>query len=305
MSNRFADRRQRMRASLTRANPVVDQPLLQGYALTPTEISGLQHVVCDYLWHSAFEAGVNLKMPDGPEWFTRNAAVIRKLPNVTPNGVVMPKAETTAAYNLMHRMVATVVAKDLDPREVSAVFAPINVRIVDGKPNAKIDARPRASTKIHSDIWAAEPSPSVTLFLTVMGDTDRTTVEFFEPEDFPATYQHSMKDYLDGAKLAEGAITYPTCFRNDRLLAMDSFCLHRTIKDGGDFRVSLDFRMLFKNRLPSDAYLDTPRMQNYLPLALWSGLGLSHMLAARLSIKDPVPDVTTDAFAARFDVSGL
>lgn len=305
MSTNFTDRRQRLRASLTRANPVIDQALLQGYALTPVEISGLQHVVCDYLWHSAFEAGMNLEMPDGPAWFARNAATIRKLPNVTPNGVVMPKAETTAAYNLMHRMVATIVGKDLDPREVGAVFAPINVRIVDGTPNAKVDARPRASTKLHSDIWAAEPSPSVTIFLTVMGDTDTTTVEFYEPQEFPAEYQHAMKDFLDGGKLADGAVKYPPCFRNNHLLVMDSFCLHKTIKTGGDYRVSLDFRILLKNHLPSDAYMDTPRIQNYLPLAMWSGLGLSHMLAARLSIKEPVPDITTDAFAARFDVTGL
>lgn len=305
MSTRFADRRDRLRASLTRANPVVDQPLLQGYALTPAEISGLQHVVCDYLWHSAFEAGVNLEMPDGPDWFRRHAAVIRKLPNVTPNGVVMPKTETTAAYNLMHRMVATIVGKDLNPDEVAAVAAPINVRIVDGTPNARVDARPRASIKVHSDIWAAEPSCSVTLFLTVMGDTERTTVEFLEPKDFPAEFQRPMKDYLDGGKLADGAIRYPSCFRNGHLFAMDAFCLHETIKDGGDYRISLDFRIIFKKRLPSDAYLDTPRMQSYLPLPLWSGLGTSHMMAARMSIKEPVPDVTTDAFTARFDVTGL
>ena len=171
MSDRFADRRLRLRALLRRENPVVDLPLLQGYALTSAEITALQHVVCAYLWHSAFEAGVDLEMPDGPAWFARNAATIRKLPNVTPNGVVMPKVETTVAYNLMHRMVATIVAKDLDPDEVGAVAAPINVRIVDGTPDGRVDARPRASTKVHSDIWAAEPSCSVTMFLTVMGDT--------------------------------------------------------------------------------------------------------------------------------------
>lgn len=305
MPERYADRTRRMRAALTRGNPVVDLPLLQGFALTSTEIAGLQHTVCDYLWHSAFEFGVALDPPTGPDWFMRNAATLRKLPNVTPNGVVMPKIENTAAYNLLHHVVSSIVAKDLNPVEVAAVFAPINVRLVDGTPNAQVDARPRASTKVHSDIWAAEPSRSVTLFLTVMGDTDRTTVNFWEPKDFPAEYQCSMPDYLDGAPVTEGATPYPASFKNDLLLAMDAFCLHQTVKDGGGYRLSIDFRILYKRRLPTDAYFDTPRLQNYLPLPLWMGLGQSHMLVSRKSIKEFVPDVTLDAFASRFDVTGL
>lgn len=305
MSDRYAERTRRMRAALTRGHPVIDLPLLLGFGLAPAEVAGLQHVVCDYLWHSAFESGVTLETPSGPEWFKRHAATLRKLPNVTPNGVVMPKVENTAAYNLLHHMVASIVVKDLNPVEVAAVFAPINVRLVDGTPNSQIDSRPRASTKKHSDIWAAEPSRSATLFITVMGDTDRTTVRFWEPKDFPAEYQRSMPDYLDGAKVTEGAIEYPASFRNDHLISMDAFCLHQTVKDGGGYRVSLDFRMLYKRRLDSDAYFDTPRLQNYLPLSLWSGLGQSHMLVSRKSIKEFVPDVTLDAFASRFDVTGL
>ena len=305
MSDRYVERYRRMRAALTRSQPVVDLPLLLGFELAASEIGGLQHVVCDYLWHSAFESGVNLEPPTGPEWFAKHAATLRKLPNVTPNGVVMPKSETTAAYNLLHHMVVSIVYKDINPTEVAAIFAPINVRIVDGQPNARVDARPRSSTKVHSDVWAAEPSRSLTLFLTVMGDTEKTTVDFLEPTEFPAEFQRPMADYLEGAALANGAKKYPACFRNSHLLAMDAFCLHQTIKSGGGYRISLDFRLLYRRRLESDAYFDTPRLQNYRHPPLWAGLGQSHMLIARKSIKEFVPDVTLDAFASRFDVTGL
>jgi hypothetical protein len=294
-----------LRAAFRHGAADIDLPLLQGFPLTADEIAALQHTVCDYLWHSAFASGVTLEAPAGAEWFKRNAARLRQLPCVTPNGVVIPKIETTAAYNLMHHIVVSIVYQGLNPDEVAAVFAPINVRLVDGKPDAKIDARPRASTKVHSDIWAAEPSRSMTMFLTVMGDSETTTVDFLEPASFPAEWHRPLPDYGDGAAVAQGATRYPACFRNDRVLAMDAICLHRTIKSGGGYRLSLDFRVLFRKRLDSDAYFDTPRLQNYLSPPLWAGLGVSHMLVSRKSIKEFVPDVTLDAFASRYDVCGL
>jgi len=305
MSIHYAERARRSRAALSHGQPVVDHPLLQGYALSDTDYAALQHTVCDYLWHSAFAAGVPLEAPGTIDWFTRNAATLRGLSCVTPNGVVMPKIETNAAYNMLHRIVVALLYDSLNPLEVAAIFAPINVRIVDGRPNKQIDARARSSTKMHSDIWAAEPTRSMTIFLTVMGDTDHATVEFLEPKDFPAEYQKPMADYLDGAPVAEGATLYPGVFRNQMVIGMDAMCLHRTVKAGSGYRVSLDFRILYKRRLESDAYFDTPRLQNYLSPSMWAGLGTTHMLVSRKSIKELVADVTLDAYASRFDVSGL
>src|SRR5206468_1154959 len=118
-----------------------------------------------------------------------------KLPNITPNGLVLPKEPTALAYNCVHRAVAeTLVELGLD-KHFSALQFPINVRLVEGTPHDKNDQRPMAATKVHSDIWAGDPAGAIVLMLPLFGDVERLRVEYFEPREMPEPLVQPLKNF--------------------------------------------------------------------------------------------------------------
>ena len=295
----------RCRQLVAARTPAVDLPLIRAFALDAAEIEELQFAALIYLWHCAGAAGFRLRMPREPRWFFDHAEILRMLPNVTPNGLILSKRETIPSYNLLHQTTARVMRRYLNEREVAAIHSPVNVRLVDGRPNDALDNRPRAAVKVHSDIWAAEPSHSLAVFLPVLGDVEETSVEFFEPAAFPAEFHRPLEDFSIGAGAIPIGRVYPFAFMKNHMITMDSLCLHRTIKAGARMRLSIDFRILYRHRLPSDIYVDSPRLGNYVPPNIWYGIGETYMVASRTSIHESVADITANAYAARYDISGL
>lgn len=301
----LAARAARCREVVAVKPPVVDLPLIRTFALDDSEVEDLKLAALVYLWQCARIAGFRLRPPTDARWFFENACILRSLPNVTPNGLVLSKRETIASYNFLHQTVAQIMGLYFNEREVAAIHAPINVRLVDGHPDPMIDSRPRSAVKIHSDIWAAEPSHSLAVFLPIVGDVEETSVEFMEPAEFPPEFHRPLNDFALGAAAIPVARVYPFVFMKNHLITMDSLCLHRTIKSGARARLSLDFRVLYKHLLPSDIYRDSPRLSNYVPPPIWYGVGNSYMVVSRSSIHDEVADFTANAYASRYDISGM
>lgn len=291
--------------SVMAKKPALDLPLVKTFHLEAHEVEEIKFAALTYLWHSASSAGCRLSIPTSDEWFLENAKVINSLPNVTPNGLILPKRETIVSYNFVHMITAKVTQRYFNERKIAAIHSPINIRLVDGTPNPSIDSRPRSSVKLHSDIWAAEPSNSMAVFLPIIGDIASTSVEFSEPEDLSADLQRPLEDFAVGSEAARIARIYPFAFVKNHMVTMDSFCLHRTIKLGARFRLSIDFRILYSDRLPSDLYIDSPRLSNYVLPAMFYSIGKSYMVVSRKSMREQVQDVTANAYAARYDISGL
>jgi hypothetical protein len=278
--------------------------LAQAFALETSEVEQLQFAALSYLWHCATVVGSHLPMPKGIDWFFEHAALFRAMPNVTPNGLVLPKRETISSYNFIHMITAQILRRYFNEAEVAALHAPINIRLVDGRPDPTLDNRPRAAVKLHSDIWAAEPANSAVVFLPIIGDVEQTSVEFMEPAAFPPELQRPLDDFSLGANIPV-ARTYPFVFLKNHMITVDSMCLHRTIKSGARVRLSIDFRLLYRQRLASDLYVDSPRLTNFVAPPIWYGIGESYMIVSRASVRERVADVTTNAYAARYDISGL
>ena len=295
----------RCRQVIAARTPTVDLPLIRAFALDEAEVEDLQFAVLVYLWQCAGALGFRLRMPKSAQWFFDHGELLKSLPNVTPNGLVLAKRETIPSYNLLHQTTAQIMRRYLNEREVAAIHAPINVRLVDGRPNEAVDNRPRAAVKMHSDIWAAEPSHSLAVFLPVLGDIEETSVEFMEPAQFPPELQRPLEDFSIGARGVPVGRIYPLVFMKNHLITMDSLCLHRTIKAGARLRLSIDFRILYRHRLTSDLYLDSPRLSNYVSPQIWYGIGETYMVASRTSVHDAVADVTANSYASRYDISGL
>lgn len=201
---------------------------------------------------------------------------IERLPNITPNGLILPKHENYLAYHEVHKAVAEAISEFYG--FMDKIHIPVNIRLVKG--NSEGVNRPKASSKLHTDIWAGEFSNSIMIFMPLFGDIKNINVEFFEPplEIFP-DYIRYLSDYDDGAHFKEKSTFYDCELENDNIYFIDSFLLHRTVrKRTGGWRLSIDFRFLPWRSVETDVPIKTSRYENYIPVQQWREIGTDKIL---------------------------
>lgn len=212
---------------------------------------------------------------------------VSTLPNVTPNGLVLPKAENVLAYNQVQQEVARAfAATNLYPR-INRIQFPINLRLQSGTPNPSVDNRPRASAKRHSDIWAGDPASGVLVFLAVLGSAECASIKFFEPNTFPKSFVRPLEDYLLGATVSADSRELLFKFSEGAWYLVDPFVIHQTIKNKKGYRLSVDFRFVPNDLIPSDTEEDDSRKPYFLPTHEWVRLGKDELI------------LTDDTFAYR------
>ncbi|MDA0240900.1 MAG: hypothetical protein O3A84_12865 [Proteobacteria bacterium] len=227
-------------------------PLLRGGPLPAGSAQRLRDAVNLYLYVTLGANWPDRPIPISDNILEEQADLIGALPNVTPNGLVLPKRETYLAYNHVHAEVVKIFEEAGLHEHVETIFAPINVRLVNGTPSAAIDSRPRASTKYHSDMWAGEPADAIMVFLPVLGDTQNVGVHWVEPVDFPKKFRGPLEDFDEGRALSINARDYDARFRNGDIMLTDPFLIHATQKLKDANRISIDFRFIAKEKAPED-----------------------------------------------------
>ena len=164
------------------------------------------------------------------------------LPNRTPNGAFYPKAENIEQYNVIQKMVnkcmiETKLVDQLDSFDVCTI------RIVDGTPN-ELDGRMSSTTKLHSDAWSGHNGDAI-LTIGLLGD-ESTTLEFNEVTKVKSdSYFETQQDYQSGMEMVEEYKTIKNLEFNNMTI-FDHACLHKTIKNNGGLRVSIDFGITTK-----------------------------------------------------------
>lgn len=264
------DRVDRIGAICNHLSKEEDFPLLKAVKLKESHFNQLKYAAQVYLWESLLAAHANVCFltQQSDELLSTHLTDILNLPNVTPNGLILPKRENFLSFNIIQKVVISIF-KDLALEQwVDKVHVPANVRVVSNRKEQYYN-RPRATTKLHVDVWAAEPAHAIILFIPLFGDFLKTGVEFFEIKDFPADLIKPLNDYSEGAHLQDQATQYAVVLRPGNIYFSDSLLLHRTITRGGGPRLSIDFRFLAKNKVESDKYVDSPRLENYIYLPEW------------------------------------
>jgi hypothetical protein len=197
------------------------------------------------------------------------------LPNITPNGLFLPKKTTSKSYNAMHRATVDIIeALGMAPH-IDKMQLPIGLRLVNGKKQAAaaVGTRPYATTKAHLDIWAGEPTYAFMAFMPLFGETELNGVAFHEPVEVARELLKPLDDYLGGQALLEGASCYPARFNKGELIVVDPFLMHNTLKQSDELRLSLEFRILPKQIVASDIADSGITHDNYIPYAQWRELG--------------------------------
>lgn len=218
---------------------------------------------------------------------------IKGLVNLTPNGLVMPKRENVFEFNLIHRHVANILKTFRSDALIDEIHLPVMVRLVDGIVDTVSGKRPYSSTKLHVDMWNGDPPNAMTVFIPVIGDIERTTIDFFEPqEEMMKNFMRVMPDYEEGAEMIASASQYIFKMRHKHVYIADPLLLHRTVKKNGGIRVSIDLRFIPKKRLASDVIsgegVQTNWKRNFIKLKNWYEVGQSRFLNVAETFEDTI-----------------
>jgi hypothetical protein len=211
---------------------------------------------------------------------------VMQLPNITPNGLILPKYENQLAYNQFHKTVVSAFSDLNLVSNIARVQYPINIRIQSGTPDPKIDNRARASVKPHSDIWAADPPGGMMVFLALLGDTKNSGIQFMNPSEFPESFVKPLADYNEGAPVVESSQLLKTEFDDRGWFFTDPYLIHRTTKNGSGYRISLDFRFVPTAKIRSDYTIDEARDPYFIPYQDWSAIGSTKLITTAERMAD-------------------
>lgn len=303
----FADRAERLARITNGLGLVLNYPLLKAVRLSAMQLAKLRNAVNLYLYATLDSFYRDRTFHLGDELLSSAPDAIRGLPNITPNGLILAKKQNYLAYNMVHATVAEIFAELQFPAHVTSAHAPINLRLVDGRADTRIDGRPRASAKWHSDIWAGEPAAAVICFIPVFGVPGELGVRWIEPKVFPDDLARPLADFQIGAHIIEGGREYDVPFDPGVVILSDPFLVHATQRDADGLRLSIDFRFISPYSVASDAAAPGTRSENYLPYADWADIGHGHVLTtdAPLAAYTGLDETTANEYAAPFIIRSL
>lgn len=258
--------------------------LLYGHEIPDTLFLSLQSAVAGYLSHCvAQQYKLDQYEIYDMETFLETENCLVQLSNRTPNGVVLPQRESALWFNLIHSSVVDILEKFHADKYAEAVHLPLIIRVVSGEPDSVVDNRPYATAKLHIDAWNGEPPSAFSIFIPVLGDVANTGVEFFEvPAQHLGPLIRQFPDYQHGADSLDTTLLQPyhVTWQQGSLYVADPLLLHKTMKRGGGIRVSIDFRLIPKQSLPSDVPVTGAEgvsnwKRNFVPWDEWRKIGKS------------------------------
>ena len=276
------ERKERMSTLLSKNNDSSNKELIYVNKISTVGIKKIQDAVIFYIWDCIISSDPESNIEVDKGFFKKYEDNIKNLPNITPNGLLVPKKENLLSFNKLQKVIYDEFYKNNLNKEIDKVQFPINLRIQSGKFDT--DERPRASTKKHTDIWAGDPSGAILVFLHIYGEYEKIGIEFFEPKKFPKSCLKTISDYNEGNSQIDDLKKLDTKYDDSGWIFADPFLLHQTFKNSDSIRISLDFRFIPKEKLDSDSYEDENRKPYFISTDLWSKYGDSKILSTNQSM---------------------
>lgn len=227
----------------------------------------------DYIFKAADIYGVKYPQYTNGSLGASSLEVVTKLPNVTPNGAVKPKRELLGEYRLFFLNVLSIFKQVVYPPDYFSYASLPQLRYVSGASDPEKEKRPYATTKLHSEFWVGQTF-DLNCLVPILGDTERTTLKFYVPCGYidEGCFTSKHDDYTEHLKSAfEYAEPIQLDFQIGHLYVHDNYILHKTVKNGGGDRLSVDFGLLYKGREPGEHNPETI----YLPIDKWIEADLS------------------------------
>lgn len=238
-------------------------------------------------------------------FFKKYRKKIIDLPNITPNGLVLPKLETLSSVNLLNKHVFELI-KFLQIEDKAEIACPINLRLNFGvNRNKEFNQRPKSSTYWHTDIWAGQNSNELMIHTPIFGDFQENGISICLPNskfypDFVKTIDHFHNDGIAVTNEMDNFGSTPK-LKIGRSYIFDSFLFHKTKSKGSSIRGIISFPIKLKEKIDSDIYQNTLRDSEYKTSLEWSKIGKETMLMSNKKItqkdwKDEIKNVYADKF---------
>ena len=239
------------------------------------------------------------------QFFKKYKHKIINLPNITPNGLVLPKLEILSSVNLLNKSVSDLI-EFIGIKDQADIACPVNLRLNFGvNRNNEFNSRPKSSTYWHTDIWAGQNSNELMIHTPIFGDFQENGISVCCPKDgfypdFVKTIEHF---YNDGIKTTEDMdnLGHTPKLKVGKSYVFDSFLFHKTKSKGSGIRGIISFPIKLKNKINSDIYQNSLRDSEYKTSSEWSKIGKEVLLVSRKRIdqkdwKDEVKNVYADKF---------
>tara|TARA_B110000240_G_scaffold17161_1_gene17546 strand:+ start:5165 stop:7036 length:1872 start_codon:yes stop_codon:yes gene_type:complete len=275
-------RKKRMSSLFSGKNNLRDEGLVKVCAINEKSINKLQNAVMYYVWDCLISSNPDLDIKIDRNFYKNYEEVIKELPNITPNGLLVPKKENLLSFNKLQKIIYQEFEKNNLNNKIDKVQFPVNIRIQSGSFGG--DKRPRSSEKKHTDIWAGDPSGAIIVFLHIAGDYENIGINFFEPSNFPKELLNTLDDYDKGNSKIGKLKKLDVKYDDSGWIFADPFIIHQTYKNVNSIRISLDFRFIPKEKIDSDTYEDENRKPYFISPSLWSKYGDSKILASKQTL---------------------
>ena len=203
--------------------------------------------------------------------------------NITHNGLVVPKKETTLEYNLFVKSFYFFI-KNLSLSDCIKYFiGPPQLRIKYGIKKKKL--LNNSSEHVHSDAWTQlNTKKSITIFLPIYGDVKRNYVEFYSPKD------EFHEKWLNTKYFAEASNNLLRSYKKVKLkyslgqfILADCSTLHKSVLlKNAKPRVSIDIGIIPKN------VKNFKKLKNHIEKKNIDKIGFSSLFLFNNSIQDKI-----------------
>lgn len=230
---------------------------------------------------------------------------IISLPNITPNGLMLPKKEVLLSYNLLLKSVGNMV-KDLGiDATCRSIACPVNLRVNFGSRMKEASMkRPKSSTIWHTDIWAGQNARDVMLHTPIFGNFVENGILFATPpEGFYPDFIKTLPSFNDGSEVTAkiGDSAYNPEMKIGYTYLVDSFLLHKTLSRDDSLRGIISFPMQPKESVSSDIYHNPARDEEYFAVDEWLKYGMEKLVYTDKKLEPfTEEDVSRNSYADKF-----
>lgn len=179
--------------------------------------------------------------------------LILGLPNITPNGVIIPKKENIKSFLNIQNLIFK-ICKKYFINEIAKKIEVCEVRLMRSNKHNYDNTRLYSSSKIHSDAWSGNPCDAK-IVIYIEGDKFNT-IEFFKPKKIDKDFLKKKNNYDNPIK--KYGFKKIKKLNLSKLTIFDQLCLHRTVNKNRDLRLSIDFGITLikikKKKIFTDTY---------------------------------------------------
>lgn len=203
--------------------------------------------------------------------------------NITHNGLVVPKKETTLEYNLFLKSFYFFIKNSKISDCIKYFIGPPQLRIKYG--TKKKILKNNSSEYLHSDAWTQlNTKKSITIFIPIYGDTDKNYVEFYYPKD------KFLEEWLDPRFFSDANNDLFKYYKKTKInysignfILADCSTLHRSVVlNSAKPRVSIDIGIIPKN---TEKF---KKLKNHIEKEKIDNIGFNSLFIFNKSIRDKI-----------------